>query len=359
MRVNNGVENNQAVEPVLTPVSDTNVVPSITPMPIEETPVITNSGVVENTPTLVSSVEQTQQVAEAPTPVPTTVVDTPTIVETAPPESVPEAQPTDPNTPVVEGAPVLGKEQPKKKKSSGPFLILLIVAAAIGFAFYTKTSSDRTIDELYYKCSPVNQTKEEKELDVKSTLVQSLYSKVYTSINEDYAQPEWNDTMKLYLAYRQLSPHQMYDSNCNMFKPGRMEPYVCEESTVFIPKAFPTETLRLEWKKLFGEETPMPIQNIKLEDDCIGGFEYIEERDEFVQGYCKQNRAHAFRVKKEIKKAVSSGNTITLTEKVDYSGNEKMTLPDYLKSGKYVYTFKLDMNYNYIFISKEYQGKYE
>ena len=356
--MNNGVENNQNVEPVLTPVNDTNAVPSITPMPVEATPVIASSGVVENTPTLVNSVEQTPA-APAPEPVPTTVVEAPTIIEAQAPVNVPDAMPVEQPTPVVEGEPILTEEQPKKKKSTGPFLILLLIVALGGFAFYTKSSSDKAIDELYYKCSPVNQTKEEIELDINSTLVQSLYSKVYTSINEDYAQPEWNDTMKLYLAYRQLSPHQMYESNCNLFKPGRMEPYICEESTLFIPKAFTTDTLRLEWKKLYGEETPMPLQNIKLQDDCIGGFEYIEERDEYVQGYCKQNRAHAFRVKKEIKKAVSSGNTIILTEKVDYSGNEKMTLPDFLKSGKYIYTFRLDMNYNYIFISKEYQGKYK
>ncbi len=163
--------------------------------------------------------------------------------------------------------------------------------------------------------------------------------------------------MKIYLAYRQLADNLKYDSNCNMFKTGRMEPYICEVSTQFVPKAFTTDSLRLEWKKLYGEQTEMPLINVKLENECIGGYEYIQERDEYVQGYCKQNKAHSYRVKKVLKKAVSSGNTIILTEEATYSGEEKMTLPDYLKSGNYYYTFRLDMNYNYVLINKEYGGK--
>ena len=37
--------------------------------------------------------------------------------------------------------------------------------------------------------------------------------------------------------------------------------------------------------------------------------------------------------------------------------SEKMPLPDYLKSGTYYYTFRLDMNYNYILVSKEIEQK--
>ena len=35
-----------------------------------------------------------------------------------------------------------------------------------------------------------------------------------------------------------------------------------------------------------------------------------------------------------------------------------MDLPDYLKSGDYLYTFRLDMNYNYVLVSKIYDDKY-
>ena len=35
-----------------------------------------------------------------------------------------------------------------------------------------------------------------------------------------------------------------------------------------------------------------------------------------------------------------------------------MTLPDFLKSGIYKYTFRLDMNYNYVFVDKIYEERY-
>ena len=164
--------------------------------------------------------------------------------------------------------------------------------------------------------------------------------------------------MKLYLAFRQIPDYQMYDSNCNLFSNGRMEPYTCEVSTNFIPKAFKKETLEAEWKKLYGESTPMPLINVKLENSCIGGYEWIPERDEYVQGYCKQNTATSYRVTKKLKKATTSRNTIILVEEVTYAGNEKLDLPVYLKSGTYYYTFRLDMNYNYVLLAKTYDEKY-
>ena len=49
--------------------------------------------------------------------------------------------------------------------------------------------------------------------------------------------------MKLYLAYRQILETEKYDSNCNLFSQTSMEPYTCEVSTLFVPKAFKEETL--------------------------------------------------------------------------------------------------------------------
>ena len=36
-----------------------------------------------------------------------------------------------------------------------------------------------------------------------------------------------------------------------------------------------------------------------------------------------------------------------------------MELPSYLKNGKYYYTFRLDMNYNFVLVSKTYEDKYQ
>lgn len=390
--MNNGVENNQTnitEQPVLTPVPETAPVVA-QPAVAEGAPVVVASSPVEAQPVMV------QPAAEPVlTPAPTVeqpVLTTP-VVETAAPQEPVLVTPTDvaaattevPTTPVDvsnlsmkvdkdldEQMKKNQKEFKKKekqkqkeeasadkpKKSSLPFILFLVILGLGGYIFYSQNLYQNNLSELNYKCSPVNETKEEKALDLDSTLVQDLYSKVYTTIREDLAQPNWDDKMKIYLAYRQIPSHEMYDTNCNLFSRGKMEPYTCEVSTNFIPKGFKSDTLYLEWKKLFGEDTNMPLINIKLENSCIGGFEYIKDRDEYVQGYCKESLATSFKAKKELKEAVSSRNLIILTEEVQYIGNEKMDLPSYLKSGTYYYTFRLDTNYNYVLLAKTYNEKY-
>ena len=39
-------------------------------------------------------------------------------------------------------------------------------------------------------------------------------------------------------------------------------------------------------KKLYGENTSIPFTNIQLGNTCIGGYQYIPSRGEFVQGLC-------------------------------------------------------------------------
>lgn len=245
----------------------------------------------------------------------------------------------------------------KKKSKIAPILLLIILGLG-GYLFFTTKNYQNKIAKMKYNCTPVTSYKEEKELDLNSTLVQDLYGKVYTNIKEDIAQPEWDDTMKLYLAYRQISVHDKYNSNCNMFNPSLMEPYTCDDSTDFIPKAFKSDKLVLEWKKLFGEETPINLGNIKLKYACIGGYEYIPERGEYVEGFCDVQNATSYKMEKSLTKATSYRNTIVLTENVKYHPGEKMDLPEYLKSGEYIYTFRLDMNYNYVLISRVYNDKY-
>ena len=343
---NNGVENNSNVVPAA---------PVLTPVPQPEAPVMVD-------PNTVAAAVTPQPAQPAPVAAPQPVVTQPVMTQPAVPQPTVTPVPAEPVVPTPDATPEFPapatEEVKKKKKSPLPGLLFIILVGLGAFTYYTVQNSQRKISELNYKCTPITESKEEIHLDLESTLVKDLYQKVATSIREDYAQPNWNDTMKLYLAFRQIPDYKMYDSNCNYFSAGNMEPYTCEVSLNFVPKAFLPETLALEWKKLYGEDTPMPIQNIKLDNACIGGFEYVRDRDEFVQGSCKQTTAIPYKATKTLKDAVSSRNTIILTEEVQYAGTEKMQLPDYLKSGTYYYTFRLDMNYHYILISKTYDDKY-
>lgn len=247
----------------------------------------------------------------------------------------------------------------KSRKKINLIPILLIVIVGLGaYIFYSSNNYKSQIENLNYNCTPITASKEEIKLDLNSTIVKDLYNKVKTNIREDLAQPEFNDNMRLYLAYRQILETDKYDSNCNLFDKLKMEPYTCEVTPTFRPKAFKEETLVQKVKELYGENSNIELSNIKLGTACIGGYQYIPSRGEFVQGLCTQQTATSYKVTKTLKEATSTRTTIVLTEEVKYHENEKMALPGYLKSGIYYYTFRLDMNYNYVLVSKTYQSKY-
>ena len=96
----------------------------------------------------------------------------------------------------------------------------------------------------------------------------------------------------------------------------------------------------------------IPYQNIQLGNSCVGGYKYIEERGEYVQGLCKTNAANMYSVSKKLIEATSRESIIVLKERVKYYGSEGVSLPERLASGVYEYTFKLDVNYNYVYVSK-------
>jgi hypothetical protein len=153
---------------------------------------------------------------------------------------------------------------PRKKRGGGLILFLLLVCAGMGgFIYYSMKSHQSQINNLKYNCTPVLASKEKTKLDVNSTFVKWLYSKVQTNIREDIAQPQFNDNMKLYLAYRQVLDSDKYDSNCNLYDNTKMEPLVCDQNSNFVPKAFKTEKLVIAYKQLFGEDAPFQLANVQ------------------------------------------------------------------------------------------------
>lgn len=241
----------------------------------------------------------------------------------------------------------------QKKKHTGLIFFLFVVAGFCFFTYYTYTEHQKEIHELNEKCSPVSTTGEIKELPLDSTIVQDLYSKVYTTIKEDAAEVELTDALKLYLAYRQIPNSKIYESNCNYFSDTTMPYYSCINNNVYTPTAFKEDTLKVEYKKLFGEDATFQNNDIQLGRKCIGGYQYIEKRGEYVSGYCEEEQSTTYRAEKELTKATSQESTIILYETVKYYGSEGQKLPEKMISGTYMYTFKLDTNYNYVYKSKQ------
>ena len=272
-----------------------------------------------------------------------------------PPQSTPPTQP--PVPPVQHPTQNTNKEKPKKEKKKNKlarffFFIIIILVAFIAYIIYTNKLQ---IAKLNYECTPVSTTEGEKELDLNSTIVQDLYNKVSTNIKEDLMSTNLDDNMKLYLAYRQIPNKKIKETDCNLFSKTAMEPFICVENSTFTPTAFKEEALQIELKKLFGEKTKIENANIQLGTSCIGGYQYIAERGEYVSGYCQNNTTTQYTVTKKLIRATSKESTITLKEDVKYYGAEKLKLPEKLRSGTYVYTFRLDTNYNYVYISKTFE----
>ena len=355
--MNNGVNNtnnsqpSNTEQPVLMPMEGVKIAP------VDEGPVDASS-TESATQTVAAAKASDNSVVANPVPQPAVnpvVANQPVQTEVNP--VVEEPQPT--NTAVPQEVVENKETKPVKKKINIVPILLLIILIFVAYTVYSSLTHKRQIEKLNYECTPVTASKDTVKLDLNSTLVKELYRRVKTDIEEDLAQPEFNDNMRLYLAYRQLGVKDIYDSNCNLFNPTAMEPYTCVVSTEFVPKAFKEETLKQKLKELYGEKTEIPLQNIRLgEHSCVGGYQYIANRGEFVQGYCGESIAIPYKVDKELKEATSTRNSIVLVEEVKYHENEKLSLPDSLKSGMYYYTFRLDMNYNYVLVSKTYQSKY-
>ena len=356
VNTNNNVNNNiqTGVTPTYNQVPQQPVIQQTTtvqPQTVQQQAVQQQVPAVQQQPQVVATQPITQQTVQAP--------EQPTIVQTAEEENInkTDEQQTQQETPKQQE--MIG-EKPKKEKKKISFtpILLLIILILGGYTIYSSKTHKSEIDNLNYNCTAVTASKEEVKLDLNSTLVKDLYSKVETTIREDIAQPEFNNNMRIYLAYRQILEKDKYDSNCNLFDSQKMEPYKCEISLNFVPKAFKVETLVEEYKKLFGEKSTIQLENAQLGSSCIGGYEYIEQRGEYVQGYCEKDNATSYKATKKLVEATSSRNIVILKEEVKYHENEGMSLPAFLKSGYYYYTFRLDLNYNYVLVSKEYQSKY-
>ena len=291
------------------------------------------------------------------------------VVETKPVEEkkpvVIQPTPTPPGEPPQiqvkqesEQPPVEEKEkQPEKKKRNLSPLFLILLLILVGLNVYQYLDKNQTVKQAKYNNIVTSTDGKDVELDINSTKVQALYDKVKTTVKEDIANPNLDDEMKRYLAFRQLSSNDTYESNCNLFDPNRIFYYTCNEQQDK-PLAFKEESLQREIKILFGENTKLENANIQLGRHCLGGYEYIEERGEYVQGKCTNHSASTTTAKKMIIKAIQNDNEIKIEEETKYIATDNSEMPANLKSGIYTYTFRLDTNLNYAYVSKDYRTKY-
>ena len=72
----------------------------------------------------------------------------------------------------------------------------------------------------------------------------------------------------------------------------------------------------LELKRMFGDNIIINHDDIQLSASCLGGFQYIPERGEYVEGECSSYPTTSFKVEKELIRAESTEKEIILYEMV-------------------------------------------
>lgn len=243
----------------------------------------------------------------------------------------------------------------QKVRNKATPLLLLVILLFGGAAYYMYNENNKLVNYYTNEYSPIA-SKKEVELELDDPLVKQLYNSVKTTAAEDYANPKFDNNLKRYLAYRFLSNKNLnYQSNCNKFDSNKMIYYTCDDNE-YTPVSFKVEDLDIAFNTLFGENHGIDHDNIQLGDLCIGGFQYIPDRGEYVQGKCSRNSANLINAEKKLTSAKSNESHIYLEEKVRYYPADNNEVPSYLFSGTYKYTFRLDRHYNYIYVNREFIG---
>ena len=253
---------------------------------------------------------------------------------------------------VQSGKPV----KQKKKSKAGLIFTILIILGLAGGIYYFYDQNVKLKDYYEHNYSPLN-SKEEKDLELDSFIVTDLYNRFKTSAKEDYLERDFNsNTMKLYFGIRNVSSKDYVESNCNLFNNTQMKYVTCKDDE-YTPFAIDEDVLKLKLVELYGDNNGIQLGNIQLGNSCYGGFQYIADREQFVKGHCNSSVIALIDATKELYKATTKESEIKIYEKVRYF-TTATDVPEYLRSGKYVYTFTLDPNYNYILKSKEFiEGK--
>lgn len=258
-----------------------------------------------------------------------------------------------------------------KKKNNGVVIFLVVVVVLllgyIGYISFGKVtnksetviSDNKRVDEDNKNTS----TKEEK-LDINSSLVQDLYNKVvltgdsyykywFYNDSDDYQVSSASESSKMALVYHNLkkSDFTTIQNTTNVKKNITLNNnnYILQESssTGFIPY----ERVENTYKELFGssdklnKSEPMKVGPLITEyyiyDDIVNGYvDYLTEGSGTTGSFYHGT----------ITGAVRTGDTIVITEKVDFSENADGT-GKVTSTANYEYTFKLSGD-TYSFVSR-------
>lgn len=260
------------------------------------------------------------------------------------------------------------------KKNIITIVLALLLLATCSYIIY---------DKVFYKERETNveannkndktEVKEE-QLDINSRLVQSLYNKVvsandngkywmydyHLNKNEttDYFVSKSDEKTKMNLVGNNLNNNKTTIIECDNSIPNtvKIDGYdyksACyarsEGAYGYIPTSYEKSYVEMIYKDLFGNDAKLDTSiDIQFAMYAPEMYHYIESIDKYVLYVAEGGGTSATTYSGMVTKAIKLGNKLKITEKVT------VTDPEETKNYNYVYTFKLEDDEMYTFVSRE------
>lgn len=265
----------------------------------------------------------------------------------------------------------------EKKKTNKGFIaviiiLVLLLVGSIGFIVYDKllvtdsVSSEKS-DVKDDNKSDVKDSKE-KELDINSRLVQSLYNKV-TIKNSDWLYYDKNtnfnvnsdgvERIKMNLVGINLNDknHNYIDCTDNNGIPANSSDgyfSVCSANKQWqasdLQSGYSRSYIESVYKDLFGSDVKLDkTQPIYIGQFSCEAYHYVESLDQYVRYLAECGGATCNQITTKLTKAVKNSNEIKIYESFEDIGCGS---EDPKKNYTYVYTFELDEDGMYNFVSR-------
>lgn len=260
-----------------------------------------------------------------------------------------------------------------KKKNNNILIVILILSLLItcSYIIYDKAfyEENKTTEKKTTQTENKTTKKKEENLDVNSRLVQTLYNKVvennnwskywmYDSDTSDYLVSKSDMKTKMNLVSNNLNSQKIEVIECSDSIPNSIKindrDYmsacyaISQGATGYSPYAYDKSYIETIYKDLFGNETQLDTSiDIPSSFGADEIYHYIASLDKYVL-YASEGGGgtSASSYSGIITKAVKLGEELKITEKVT------ITNPTSIEEYIYVYTFKLEDDGMYSFVSR-------
>ena len=282
---------------------------------------------------------------------------------------------------------MMEKEIKEKKSNGSKVVIFILVILLLGACAYIAYDKLMVKEDISNNNVQGNKKIKEENLDVNSRLIQSLYNKVSTGEQKkedascifnymygdsDFYSEKATEEEKMRIVGRVLSPGKVYSGDESLI-PDKIDNDTIEimsiiaynkdnDKSIFTEKYYDRKYVENTYKELFGTDSKLDTSVTFENVSTAGLYSYVPAVDKYllylVEGggitTCGPTSTYA-----TLTKAVKVGDKIKIFEKETGIAIEDTTIDNksYTKGqvaseNNYIYTFKLDKDGMYSFISR-------